>query len=1398
MLLIIIAIIISLALAIYVWQHRFATGAYPLLALSLAVFIWSIGYSQELRAADLSTVYLWAKIEYFGIVTMPVAWFYLALEYSGRHRWLNRRTLFLTNLIPLLTLLAVWFADQLIWQTATLVKVGSFSVFDPTYNFWFWIHFAYSTLLLIAGTILFAQAVIRSYSVYRWQALLLLLALASPWVGNLLYLSGQSQLDLTPFAFSFSLIAFTWSILRFKLLDITPIARNLVIETMPDMVIILNTQDRIVDLNEAARKLIGRSTRWVIGRSINNIFARWEQDFQSYQDTTEASSIITIPSDDKILHVELMISPIQQADRLLGSLLLLRDVTDYTQVDTAYQETFKQLQARTLELETLHQMGLDLAATLNLDEVLETIMLATVNLLEAEAGALFFYQSENDNLKLAANFNLDLPLGYEMEPGQGLSGRVWQLNQPLVIDSYQPWEGRIKQIETTIGDRSSMAVPIGYGEEKVGVLAVSAQVGRVYTRRDVDLLTLFMPSAALAIHNARLYQQGQAELAQRQQTTMALHRQNEYLEALHQISLDLLNHRQEQSLLQSIVERTAELFEAAYCTLVLQEEKELLIRATTHKHVDQIGSPVIDYEGMVGRVFATGQPLVLNEYANWEGKRASLAGLQLQTAVAVPIIKGQQCIGALGLARADADQIFDSGQVYMLTLLAQLAALVLQQAQLYEAIQRELSERRQAEDGLRESEEWLRSIIASMDDLVFVLDRQGIFLDYYQPNQKVGLYLPPEHFLGKSYIEVLPPPIVEGLTTVLQRVTQSGEVEQFEYALPSNDQKQWYSANISGRNDRHGQFDGVTVVVRNITEYKQASEQLRQFALYDELTGLPNRRLLMEKLDSSIEQKQQQHFALLFLDLDRFKIINDSLGHQVGDVLLIAIARLLESCVRQHDTVARLGGDEFVVLLSSIHNEAEAQQVAERILDRMARPFFLLGHTIYTSASIGLIAQTTHYEHPDEVLRHADIAMYQAKQGGKARYELFDLSQQDHAADLWQIESDLRRALEQGELVVYYQPIVSLGNGRITAVEALVRWQHPQRGLLDPSVFLSVAEEAGLIVAVNQQVLQQACQQLQVWHQAGYDSLRLTVNVSAVQLQQVDAITFIQDVLRQTDLLPHMLGLEITERFSARTREHVPTLTALHNQGIGLLIDDFGIGSSLESLKLFPLDYLKINQTFVQGMTRDSHDRAIITAMIAMAHSLGLEVIAEGVETAEQLAYLQTEGCDEVQGYFIASPMSANDMSLWLRQKEGHTLDIDSPSKSLDLAIRAHFAEHIGYALVDSNLTILKSNDTMRQWIEGHVDRPDEQLVTDAFPVLIGLEEAMSDLIGNVRAEPLVLSRIFCPGADEFGRYYNLRVETFAADTAVLLLIAQDVTREARQEFALRQQLNELRLTVKA
>lgn len=432
----------------------------------------------------------------------------------------------------------------------------------------------------------------------------------------------------------------------------------------------------------------------------------------------------------------------------------------------------------------------------------------------------------------------------------------------------------------------------------------------------------------------------------------------------------------------------------------------------------------------------------------------------------------------------------------------------------------------------------------------------------------------------------------------------------------------------------------------DITARKKVEEQLIYDSLHDALTGLPNRALFLDRLGHTLNRTKRhldRKSAVLFLDVDRFKVINDSLGHLAGDHMLIATARRLESCLRVEDTLARLGGDEFAIVLDDTHDISDAARVAERIQRRLTSTALLSGHDRSITASIGIAMITPDYTQPEDILRDADTAMYRAKASGKARHQIFDATMHASVLAQLQMEADLRQAIGRQELRIYFQPIVSAANGRMRMIgaEALVRWQHPQRGLVSPAEFIPVAEETGLIIAMDEWMMHQACAHAKAWHAAGHTHLSVSVNISARQFQDQSFPKTIQSILQETGLPAHALKIEITESVAMRDLDiSIRLLNELNAMGIQISIDDFGSGySSMGYLKRFPLHLLKIDQSFIKDITHDPDSQVITNAMIVVAHSLKLAVIAEGVETEEQSVILCSLGCDAMQGYLFGRPM---------------------------------------------------------------------------------------------------------------------------------------------------------------
>jgi diguanylate cyclase (GGDEF)-like protein/PAS domain S-box-containing protein len=574
-------------------------------------------------------------------------------------------------------------------------------------------------------------------------------------------------------------------------------------------------------------------------------------------------------------------------------------------------------------------------------------------------------------------------------------------------------------------------------------------------------------------------------------------------------------------------------------------------------------------------------------------------------------------------------------------------------------VSNDITEQKDAERALRESEERYALAAIGANDGLWDWDLKANEIYYSRRWKEMLGYSDPE--IGDSpdeWFSRIHRADVEGARTALAAHLdgQAGHFESEHRMLCKDGTFRWMLSRGVAVRDASGTSYRMAGSQTDVTNRKVAEERLLHEAIHDPLTGLPNRALFMDLLSRSVARglrRRDYLFAVLFLDVDRFKVINDSLGHVVGDQLLVAIAGRLLECVRPGDTVARLGGDEFTVLLEDISDESDATRVAERIHKELGAPFTLEGHEVFSSASIGIALSATGYDVPDHILRDADTAMYRAKAAGKARHEVFDQRMHTRAMAVLRLETDLRRALDRNEFRVHYQPIVCFETSRIVGCEALLRWQHPERGLLTPGDFMAVAEETGLIVPIGRWALAEACRQVRVWHgnRPARDPLVLCVNLSTRQFGQPDLRGSIQRTLEETGLPSACLKLEITEAVMMRYGESArSTLAQLRELGTELYIDDFGTGySSFGVLTRIPVSSLKIDPSFVAGLGRNG-GREIVRTIVTLAHNLELDVIAEGVETREQLERLKALRCDRGQGSLFSPPLEAAAMTELLRR----------------------------------------------------------------------------------------------------------------------------------------------------
>ena len=572
----------------------------------------------------------------------------------------------------------------------------------------------------------------------------------------------------------------------------------------------------------------------------------------------------------------------------------------------------------------------------------------------------------------------------------------------------------------------------------------------------------------------------------------------------------------------------------------------------------------------------------------------------------------------------------------------------------------------QAFSELKDSEAKNRALLNAIPDLMFRIDKNGILLEC-KGSKQILLLLPAQDFLGKRLEEVLPFDITQKTKHFISAAIESGTVQLFEYQLTMDNTVHFYEARIMRSRE-----DEVLAIIRDISDRKSAEKKVIQLAYYDNLTGLPNRVLLRDRLEQAElrARRNNKKVAIMFLDLDRFKNINDTLGHNIGDLLLQSVADRIRKSLRKTDcvmrekkermktTVARIGGDEFTILLTDISSIHHVIMIANRLLNSLKRPFILGTHEVYITASIGIAIYPTDSEDADTLMKYADIAMYHAKDLGRNNVQFYTESMNTAAIERFNMENQLRKALSNNEFILHYQPQVNVQKGIITGLEALIRWEHPEAGLVYPDAFIPLAEETSLILPIGEWVLHAACSQMRTWIARGLPFERIGINISNIQFRQNNFLEMISHTLEKTGLDPHNLELELTEScMMEQVEKSASVLRELRDMGVCITIDDFGTGySSLSYLNRLPINCLKIDRSFTKDIAHDPDSKSIVKAIIAMAHNMDLKVIAEGIETEQQCLLLQEYGCDVMQGYYFSRALPGEEIiSLALESRDVHS-----------------------------------------------------------------------------------------------------------------------------------------------
>jgi diguanylate cyclase (GGDEF)-like protein/PAS domain S-box-containing protein len=807
----------------------------------------------------------------------------------------------------------------------------------------------------------------------------------------------------------------------------------------------------------------------------------------------------------------------------------------------------------------------------------------------------------------------------------------------------------------------------GEGSEQVAVKAFRLGVYDYLVKPlQVDVIR---ESAERALEVSRLRKQ-------KTQLTVRLKEQLNWVLTLSKIGRNLTSTLDLDEVLRRIVEAGVELTQADQGFIALLDEagEQLYLRAVKNidqSHIQTMRLPVSNE--LMKKVVTERQTIRINR--NKRPIKVS-TGFLVSSLIHVPIQSKARMIGVISVNSHIDGKEFSETDEAMISSLADYAAVAIENAHLYKHAQLEIEERRKAEAALRKSRERYSLAVRGANDGIWDWDLITNKV-YYSPRWKSMLGFEEEE-IGDSineWLDRIHPDDIDD-TKLQISIHIKGQSDHFKHEhrmLHKDGNFIWVLTRGMAVFDDKGNPIRIAGAQADITQRKLFEEQLLYNAFHDALTGVPNRDLFIDRLDHALkryERRSADKFAVLFIDLDDFKNYNDHYGHYIGDILLTRVGERLMMRLRSTDTLARYGGDEFVILLEDVQSNENAIKVGKDIIEAFKKPFTVEGHSICISLSIGIVFSDMEYNRAEDVIRNADIAMYTAKTHGKGKIQLFTSEMRDLVINRLNTKEDFRTALENQELAVNYQPIVSFSEEKLTGFEALVRWHHPIRKMLYPDYFIPIAEESGLLLEMDRWVLDQACQQLKTWQEEGLidDAISMSVNISGDHLSQEGFVEYVDRVIQDSGIQAENLQIEITERVAVEHDENtVWVINSLRELGVQVQIDDFGVGySSLGYLSTLPLGALKIDRSLVKGINEDSKHKEVIKAIVTLTNRLNISVVAEGVETIEQVEYLRTAGCILGQGFYFSEPMAAERTQSWL---EGYKERIqDELSQEIDRA----------------------------------------------------------------------------------------------------------------------------------